>query len=113
MGREPLEFPASNQFDSHMGAKPTRIAEDAGHRAVIMTRQNEHDIDKVIGVINSDPDAKLSDDKMHELKDIRAHIVTMLANKMTEKKKSTGRPATAKAADDGRKGRAFTLKKLM
>jgi hypothetical protein len=110
---EPLEASTSNQYDSHMGARQSRVVDDAGHRAVIMTREDEHDIDKVIGVINSDPSAKLSDSKMQELKNVRAHIVTMLAHKVTERKKPTGRPATAKAADDGRKGRAFTLKKLM
>ena len=78
-----------------------------------MTKEDENDIDKVIGMINSDPSAKLSDTKMQELKNVRAHIVTLLAHKVAEKKKPTGRPATAKAADDGRKGRALTLKKLV
>lgn len=109
----PLDLPASNQYDNHMCARQARIVEDAGHKAVIMTKEDENDIDKVIGMINSDPSAKLSDTKMQELKNVRAHIVTLLAHKVTDRKKPTGRPATAKAADDGRKGRALTLKKLV
>ena len=53
-------------------------------------RNPEKDLDKVISAINSDPLHAMSAERMNELKDVRTHIVTMLAHKVAAKKKPTG-----------------------
>ena len=53
-------------------------------------RNPEKDLDKVISAINSDPLHAMSAERMSELKDVRTHIVTMLAHKVAAKKKPTG-----------------------
>lgn len=57
-------------------------------------RNPEKDLDKIISAINSDPLHAMSAERMNELKDVRTHIVTMLAHKVAAKKKPTGSFAT-------------------
>lgn len=112
-------FPSSPlSYGSHMMSKQVRISEDAGHKSILLTgNEGVNELDKVIAVINDDPDAQLSHEKMVEIKAIRKQIVTMLSHKivaMSDRKVMKKHPqlATAKAAEEKRVGRALTLKPI-
>ena len=116
---DPRDLQASDTaYDSHHLAKQARITDDAGHRAMLLTNQDTKDVSRVISAINRDPTAHMSDDRMGELKEVRARIVSLLADKVVSgasgtlmKKKPTARPATAKAREESERGRALPLLK--
>ena len=108
--------PTEDAYDSHVLAKQARITDDAGHRSILLTNQDAKDVQQVLAAINRDPTAQVSEARMGELKEVRKHIVTILADKVASgasgtllKKKPTARPATAKAREESERGRALPL----
>lgn len=107
------DYPLSsspNSIDSHMFAKQHRITDEAGHKAVgIFSQVGLRDTGHIISLINSSPDGKIADDRMSELRNVRAHMVHLLAQKVVDKKKPL-MLATARAAEDVRRGRVAPLR---
>ena len=108
--------PTEDAYDSHVLAKQARITDDAGHRSILLTNQDAKDVQQVLAAINRDPAAQVSEARMGELKEVRKHIVTILADKVASgasgtllKKKPTARPATAKAREESERGRALPM----
>jgi hypothetical protein len=111
---DPLEYsPTSpHSIDSHMFAKQHRINDEAGHKSVGIFSPGIRDTGNIISLINSSPDGKIADERMSELRNVRAHMVHLLAQKVVDKKKPL-MLATAKAADDIRRGRVALLRSPM
>ena len=103
-------------IDSHKFAKQSRIKDEAGHRSVMISTDQElhglEDMSTIIDTINSDPKGKMSDDRMDELRNVRQQILTLLASKVVAKKKPPPALATSKAKGEHFRGRALNLKSL-
>ena len=102
----------TNFVDSHLFAKQARITDEAGHKAVAIRHNGlvTQEVSQVVSAINSDPRGKIPDQKMAELKLVRAQMVSILAHQVVDKKQRPVMLATAAAADEQRRGRGMALR---